>query len=328
MSIQIIYKGFTQETSPAEAISILSRALNGDKAKAEEAFITPNYVLRTISSKAEVGLILPRLEKLGLRCEVVEGGEAASGTFQSHEVVTRMVACKFCGYEQALAKVCRKCAKPFAAVKKIDWKPAVQIEREEDVEISDEDHVDSLMDRIRGWHIFTTRNAVIVIAFLGVLVGMGILNLPGDESDEVTINAGETGIDADGNDKSTNGIDDDENGLVDDYRIVTTKSSSSNPILMIMKGIATSDPNEVKKTATYDPESGENPYAKRLESLGIDQKEFSKVAAGIEGPIEGAEVQGIIDSNEMLKGAIDDAINSSGTSAGDTDTDKMIDSIQ
>jgi len=328
MSIRIVFKGFAQELSAPERLALLSRACNGDRAKAEEALITPNYVLRTVASQAEVGLILPRLEKMGLLCEVAEGAEAASGGYQAHEVVVRMVTCQFCGYEQARAKACSKCGKLFSAVKKIDWKPAVQIQAEEE-EVTDEDHVDSLMDRIRGWHIFTLRNASIVVVVLGVLWGLGFLSLPGKETGTVTINSGETGVDADGNDKSTNGVDDDGNGLVDDYRIVTEASASpSNPILMIMKGIATSDPNEVKKTATYDPESGENPYAKRLESLGIDQKEFSKAAAGIEGPISGAEVQEIIDSNEMMKNAIDDAINSSGTSTGDTATDKMIDSIE
>lgn len=328
MSIHIVYKGFVQETPPTEAIAILAKALNGDKVKAEEAFITPNYVLRTIGSQAEVGLILPRLEKLGLRCEVVEKLQGGAGTFDAHEVTTRMVACKFCGYEQAVAKVCRKCGKSFAAVKKIDWKPAVQIQRDEEAEINDDDHVDSLMDRIRGWHIFTMRNAAIVLAVVGLLWGLGFLSL-GKETSTVTANAGEMGIDVNGNDKSTNGIDDDGNGLIDDYQIVTqAKAPPKNAVLMVMQGIVTSDTEEVKKTATYDPESGENPYAKRLESLGIDQKEFSKAAAGIEGPIEGAEVQGIIDSNEMLKGAIDDAINSSAKSTGDTETDQMIDNIQ
>src|SRR6478735_319284 len=116
MSINIVYKGFTQELPAAEAIAVLARVFNGDRAKAEEAFITPNYVLRTVGSRAEIGLILPRLEKLGLRCEIVDQSETASGTFADHEVTVRMVACQFWGFEQKPAKVCCKCGKSFAAV--------------------------------------------------------------------------------------------------------------------------------------------------------------------------------------------------------------------
>jgi type II secretory pathway pseudopilin PulG len=317
MSIRIVFKGFSQELSAPERLALLSRACNGDRAKAEEALITPNYVLRTLASQAEVGLILPRLEKMGLLCEVVEGDEIASGGYQSHEVSVRMVTCQFCGYEQARAKVCRKCGKLFSAVKKIDWKPTVKIEAEE--EVTDEAHVDSFMDRVRGWHIFTLRNAVIVIAILGVLAGFGIVSLPEQKPKMDQAKLEKLGITEEMlKQMSPEQID----------ALGVQESGSNNAVLMVMKGIVTSDPDEVKKTATYDPEDGTNPYAKRLESLGIDQKEFSKAAAGIEGPIEGAEVQGIIDSNEMLKGAIDDAVNSSAKSTGDTETDSAIDSIK
>jgi len=318
MSIRIVFKGFAQELSAPERLALLSRACNGDRAKAEEALITPNYVLRTVASQAEVGLILPRLEKMGLLCEVAEGAEAASGAYQAHEVVVRMVTCQFCGYEQARAKACSKCGKLFSAVKKIDWKPAVQIQREEE-EVSDEAHVDSFMDRVRGWHIFTVRNAVIAVIVLGALAGFGIVNMPGQQPKMDQAKMEKLGITEEMM-KQMSPEQIDALGL--------QESGSKNAVLMIMQGIVTSDPEEVKKTATYDPEDGTNAYAKRLESLGIDQKEFSKAAAGIEGPIEGAEVQGIIDSNEMLKGAIDDAINSSAKSTADTETDSIIDSIE
>jgi len=318
MSIRIIFKGFSQELSAPERLALLSRACNGDRAKAEEALITPNYVLRTVASQAEVGLILPRLEKMGLRCEVVEGAEVASGAYQAHEVAVRMVTCQFCGYEQAAAKVCRKCGKLFSAVKKIDWKPAVKIQAEEE-EVTDEEHVDSFMDRVRGWHIFTIRNATIVVVIVGVLWGLGFLTIPGQKSKIDQAKMEKLGITEEML-KQMSPEQLEALGL--------QESGSKNAVLMVMKGIVTSDPEEVKKTAAYDPESGDNPYAKRLESLGIDQQEFSKAATGIEGPITGAEVQGIIDSNEMLKGAIDDAIKSSAKSTGNTETDSLIDSIE
>lgn len=80
---------------------------------------------------------------------------------------------------------------------------------------------------------------------------------------------------------------------------------------------------------TYNPESGENPYAKRLESLGIDQKEFSKAAGAGDGEISIEEVQGIIDSNPLLKQGVEDAINQSAQkSTGDTELDKQIEEIR
>jgi hypothetical protein len=327
MSIKIIYKGFVNEVPAAEKIAVLARVFNGDKAKAEEALITPDYVLRTIGSQAEIGLILPRLEKLGLRCEVVEQAQGA-GSFDRHEVTTRMVVCKFCGYEQAGAKVCCKCGQSFAAVRKINWKPPVDIDRDEEIETDvDEEKSNAIVDWFHQTPIFARRNIVMGFVILGALVGFGIVTLPGKKIEQVTINAGETGVDEQGNDKATNGIDDDHNGAVDDHQIVTHVTPPKNAVLMIVNGIVTSDGKEVAKTATYDPESGENPYAKRLEALGIDQKEFSKAAAGIEGPISGAEVQGIIDNNAMLKNAIDDAVKSSAHSQGSTEADKMIDNI-
>lgn len=325
MSIKIIYKGFVQEIPAAEKIEVLARVFNGDKAKAEEALITPNFVLRTVGSKAEIGLILPRLEKLGLRCEVIDQSQTAPGAFDDHEVMTRMAVCQMCGYEQARAKVCRKCGHSFAAVRKINWKPAVEIQRDED--IVDEEKTNALVEWFHQTPIFALRNIVMVFVILGALVGFGIVSVPGKKIERVTVNQGETGVDENGNDKSTNGIDDDQNGSVDDHNVVTLVEPPKNAVLMVMQGMVTADPDELKKTATYDPESGENPYAKRLEALGVDQKEFSKVAAGIEGPISGEEVQKIIDSNEMLKNAVDDAVNSSANSQGNTAADKMIDNI-
>ena len=38
MSIKIIYQGFLQETSSADAIAVLTKVLKGNQAKAEEAF--------------------------------------------------------------------------------------------------------------------------------------------------------------------------------------------------------------------------------------------------------------------------------------------------
>ena len=73
-------------------------------------------------------------------------------------------------------------------------------------------------------------------------------------------------------------------GLIDEDPLLAEKvqlalkaqdmNDSSNPIAMVVTGILKSDPKEVSKTMTYDPEAegANNPYANRLESLGVDNE--------------------------------------------------------
>lgn len=97
-----------------------------------------------------------------------------------------------------------------------------------------------------------------------------------------------------------------------------------NPVMMIVHGIMKSDPKEVAKTMTYNPESGENPYAKRLESLNVDQKKFSQATGVKGGTIEASEVSSKIAENKMLAHSIDSATERSANSAGNTEQDQKI----
>lgn len=298
MTVKIIFKGFAKETPGPEAVALLSRVLNGDKNMAQEALITPNFVLRSVSSMAEVDLVLPRLQKMGLVCEVVEASAGTGSAFKNHEITADLVTCKFCGYEQARTRACKKCGKAFDAVRKIDWKPPVEVERKNPADEHWEDDTSAFMNWIHTSPLFATKNLVIVGIVIFIALSMMGISLFGSKEGEGQQHA--------------------------------DNSASQNPIVMLMGGIIKSDPKEVSKTMTYDPESGENPYAKRLESLGIDKKEFSKNAAGIEdGEISVEEVQGIIDSNPLLKQGIEDAINQSAQkSTGDTELDKKIEEIR
>lgn len=295
MTVKIVFKGFAKETPGPEAVALLTRILNGDKAMAQEALMTPGFVLRTVNSMAEVDLVLPRLQKMGLVCEVVDGSAAGNSAFKSHEMIADLITCKFCGYEQARAKTCKKCGKSFDAVRKIDWKPPVQAEREDPADEHWEDDTSPFMHWVHTTPLLATRNLIIAGVVVAILLSLAGVSLMGNKDDNAQANGG--------------GI-------------------SNNPIVMLMAGIIKSDPKEVSKTMTYNPESGENPYAKRLESLGIDQKEFSKNAGVKDGEISIEEVQGVIDSNPLLKQGVEDAINQSATSTGDTELDKKIGEIQ
>lgn len=65
-----------------------------------------------------------------------------------------------------------------------------------------------------AWDLFLNNSSDIILA----VIDTGIDYLHPDIDDNVFTNAGEIGIDKNGNDKSTNGIDDDQNGFIDDYQ--------------------------------------------------------------------------------------------------------------
>jgi hypothetical protein len=253
-----------------------------------------------------------------------------------------MVACQFCGFEQKPAKLCCKCGKSFAAVKKINWKPAVDIHADaQDATDAEEAYALSFMDRVRDTNIFTLRNAAILVSIIGVLAGLGFLAIPGLEPELTGGRLQQLGVAdqcAQVAGVPCTGMTTDEIRKVVDKnpelkKIIDDAASKvgtrKNPIGMVIAGILKSDPKEVSKTMTYNPESGENPYANRLKSLGIDQKEFSG-AVGIKGgTISLEEVQKTIDNNPMLKKGIDDAVNESATrtDSGGTETDKAIEEV-
>lgn len=297
MSIKIVYKGFAQDIPSSDAVATLTRLFKGDQAKAEEVYLSKNFVLQTVGSESELQLILPRLQKMGLHCEIVDETPEDADDFSGLDSVVSLVTCPACQCQQVPADECRECGQSFV-VKKINWKPAEQRAEEKPVSRYEEDEKQSFLAGLLGMFALPPLAIkVIALVAIGGAIGVGSNLLSGNTGPE-----GER---------------------------VAGKASGSNPILMLMKGIMTADPKEAAKSAHYDPEDNKNPYAEKLKSLGIDQKEFSK-ASGVEGgEMSADQINALIEKNPMMKKAISDATGENRSadhsgSKGNTETDETI----
>jgi subtilisin family serine protease len=76
-----------------------------------------------------------------------------------------------------------------------------------------------------GWDIQNTANSIVV-----AVIDTGVRYTHEDLAGNMWINPGETGLDALGNDKSTNGIDDDGDGFIDDVHGINAINGSGDPM--------------------------------------------------------------------------------------------------
>lgn len=86
------------------------------------------------------------------------------------------------------------------------------VEEVNDPQIGDQYHLKNI-NAFEAWDLVKSKDSVLI-----AIVDTGVDYNHEDLKDNIYINQGETGSDKDGNDKSTNGIDDDENGFIDDWR--------------------------------------------------------------------------------------------------------------
>jgi subtilisin family serine protease len=84
---------------------------------------------------------------------------------------------------------------------------------------------DADIDAPEAWAVVTGSRDVLV-----AVIDTGVDYTHPDIADNYWNNPGETGLDADGNDKTTNGIDDDGNGYIDDFRGWDFVNSDNDPI--------------------------------------------------------------------------------------------------
>lgn len=281
MSVRIVYKGFSQDVAASEAVDILTRLFKGDRRKAEEAYVARHCVLQTVDSEAEASLILPRLQRLGMLCEVdAEDAEDFGDSMDDFKDVVVLVTCPFCQFRQVPADSCMRCGRSFVLKRQATKSTAAAAAYQDDEE---EEETESRWRVIFGWlpsfGMPSTSTLIAIITVAGILGGGAMFVLGGKES---------------------------------------------NPIAMLINGMMSMDNNKTAETMTYDPESGENPYAKRLESMNVDQEKFSKAAGVASGQISTDEVNTEIGDNAAVKHAVDNAISRSGSSTGDTETDEAI----
>ncbi len=281
MTAQIVYKGFSQDVPASEAVEILTRLLRGDRRKAEDMYVARTGVLQTVDSEAEASLILPRLQRLGMLCEVeAEAADDFGDSLDDFKDVVVLVTCPYCQFRQVPADSCMRCGRSFIIKRQNDTKPSAATSyRSAD---KDDDEKENRRRFIFGWFSgfpLPSLRMLITIVVTAAALGGGAVFMMDDK----------------------------------------------NPISMLLNGMSTMDGGKVAETMTYDPESGENPYAKRLESMNVDQKKFSKAVGVDDGQIDTAEVNKELEENASAKHAVDNAISRGHASqGGDTDTDHAI----
>ena len=84
--------------------------------------------------------------------------------------------------------------------------------------------IDADIDALEAWDV-TTGSAAVVVG----IIDTGVAYDHADLVSNLWTNPGESGLDANGNDKATNGIDDDNNGYVDDVHGINAITDNGDP---------------------------------------------------------------------------------------------------
>lgn len=264
MSVRIVYKGFSQDVAASEAVDILTRLFKGDRRKAEEAYVARHCVLQTVDSEAEASLIMPRLQRLGMLCEVdAEDAEDFGDSMDDFNDVVVLVTCPFCQFRQVPADSCSRCGRSF--VLKRDSKPTAATSYQPTAEGAKRgtDLWHNVSFWLSGFRMPSISKLIFIVAMIFI--------------------------------------------LADGVRFLLA-GKTANPLATLLKNVISMDSETVSEAMPYDPEAGDNPYAKRLESMNINQQEFSKTTGVESGSINSTEVNDELNESTAAKQAADNAL--------------------
>ena len=264
-----------------QAHAVLARLFKGNEAKADRVLTRRDAALTQVASEGEGALFIDRLRELGLECrmEVNEDddpfGDGGAG-------FTNLITCPHCGVRQEqVSNCCPHCRHPFDA----ESGPHI---------VATGRHQPETDSAVPPPEPTVHRFLPAATYSLGLLLVVGAIYFIGSERLRELAGFPET--------TSTQGT-----GGVSE----TTGDSPGSAVGMILQGVAGSLVNEPPRPTIYEVESGLNPYAERLKSLGVDTKKLAE-AQGYKDGIRPDQVQDAINKTPGVGQAINNYVREPG----------------